>query len=68
MTRLFCDTVPGPRVAFVAWDCIRDGQKPTESVLDLLLSFVIEVLSVGNTCGEMSLKRRESFHAGVELL
>ena len=29
---------------------------------------MIEVLSVGNTYSEMSRKRREYFHAGVELL
>ena len=44
------------------------GQIPKEPVPDLVPNFVIEVLSVGNTYGEMSRKRREYFHAGVELL
>ncbi len=68
MTRLFGDTVRGPDVAFVAWDRMPNGQIPKEPVPDLVPNFVIEVLSVGNTYGEMSRKRREYFHAGVELL
>ncbi len=68
MTRLFGDTVRGPDVAFVAWDRMPGGQIPKEPVPDLVPNFVIEVLSLGNTYGEMSRKRREYFHAGVELL
>ncbi len=68
LTRLFGDTVRGPDVAFVAWDRMPNGQIPKEPVPDLVPNFVIEVLSVGNTYGEMSRKRREYFHAGVELL
>ncbi len=68
MTRLFGDTVRGPDVAFVAWDRMPSGQIPKEPVPDLVPNFVIEVLSIGNTYGEMSRKRREYFHAGVELL
>ncbi len=68
MTRLFGDTVRGPDVAFVAWDRMPGGQIPKEPVPDLVPNFVIEVLRVGNTYGEMSRKRREYFHAGVELL
>ncbi len=68
MTRLFGDTVRGPDVAFVGWDRMPGGQIPKEPVPDLVPNFVIEVLSVGNTFGEMSRKRREYFQAGVELL
>jgi Uma2 family endonuclease len=68
MTRLFGDTVRGPDVAFVAWERMPDGEIPKEPIPDLVPNFVIEVLSVGNTYGEMSRKRREYFHAGVELL
>jgi Uma2 family endonuclease len=68
MTRLFGDTVRGPDVAFVSWDRMPDGQIPTDPIPDLVPNFVIEVLSSGNTYAEMSRKRREYFHAGVELL
>ena len=68
MTRLFGDTVRGPDLAFVAWARMPGGRIPKEPVPDLVPNFVIEVLSVGNTYGEMSRERREYFHAGVELL
>lgn len=68
MTRLFGDTVRGPDVAFVAWDRLPNGRLPSTAIPDLVPNFVIEVLSVGNTYGEMSRKRREYFHAGVQLL
>ena len=68
MTRLFGDTVRGPDVAFVAWDRMPEGRIPTEAIPDLVPNFVIEVLSSSNTYAEMSRKRREYFHAGVELL
>ncbi len=68
MTRLFSDTVRGPDVAFVAWTRLPDGRIPTAPIPDLVPNFVIEVLSVSNTYSEMSRKRREYFHAGVELL
>ncbi len=68
MTRLFHDTVRGPDVAFVSWARLPNGRIPTDPVPDLVPNFVIEVLSVGNTYAEMSRKRREYFHAGVELL
>ena len=68
LMRLFGDTVRGPDVAFVAWSRMPGGRIPEEPVPDLVPNFVIEVISVGNTYGEMSRKRREYFHAGVELL
>ncbi len=68
MTRLFGDTVRGPDVAFVTWDRMPNGQIPTDPIPDLVPNFVIEVLSPSNTYAEMSRKRREYFHAGVELL
>jgi Uma2 family endonuclease len=68
MTRLFGDTVRGPDVAFVAWNRMPNGQIPRDPIPDLVPNFVIEVLSSNNTFAEMSRKRREYFHAGVELL
>lgn len=44
------------------------GQLPTSPLPSLVTNFVIEILSKGNTYGEMSRKRREYFHAGVELM
>ncbi|MEM6364490.1 MAG: Uma2 family endonuclease [Planctomycetota bacterium] len=67
MTRLFDDTVRGPDVAFVAWDRLPLGRLPDQPIPDLVPNFVIEVLSIENTRGEMPRKRREYFHAGVQL-
>ncbi len=41
---------------------------PDEPIPDLVPNFVIEILSMGNTRGEMARKRREYFHAGVQLV
>lgn len=68
MTRLFGDTVRAPDVAFIAWSRLTNGRLPEVPVPDLVPNFVIEILSVGNTYAEMSRKRREYFHAGVQLL
>ncbi len=68
MTRLLGDTVRGPDVAFVSWDRMPNGQIPTDPIPELVPNLVIEVLSTNNTYAEMSRKRREYFHAGVEQL
>lgn len=67
-TMLFEGTVRGPDVAFVSWAMLPDGRLPTEPLPKLVPNFVVEILSQGNTYGEMSRKRREYFQAGVELL
>lgn len=66
-SRLFPDTVRGPDVAFVNWSRLPQGV-PAEPIPDLVPNFVIEILSSGNTRGEMARKRREYFHAGVQLV
>ncbi len=55
-------------VAFVSWERLPGGQLPISPLPSLVPNFVIEILSKGNTYGEMSRKRREYFHAGVELM
>lgn len=68
LVRLFEDTVRGPDVAFVAWNRLPDRRIPLKPVPDVVPNFVIEILSSGNTYSEMSRKRREYFHAGVQLI
>jgi Uma2 family endonuclease len=68
MTRLFADTVRGPDVSFVRWERMPDGRIPDDPIPALVPNFVIEILSVGNTRAEMARKKREYFHAGVELV
>lgn len=67
-TELYPDTVRVPDVAFVAWNRLPGGQLPTSPLPCLVPNFVIEILSKGNTYGEMSRKRREYFQAVVELM
>ncbi len=66
-SHLFIDTVRGPDVAFVSWERLPDGI-PVEPIPNLVPNLVIEVLSKGNTRAEMSRKRREYFHAGVQIV
>lgn len=57
-----------PDVAFIAWDRFPDRQMPNEPVPLIVPNLAIEVLSKGNTPGEMAVKRREYFDAGVEVV
>ncbi len=57
-----------PDVAFIGWEKLPDRCYPDEPVPDLVPDLAIEVLSEGNTPGEMALKRRQYFLAGVSLV
>lgn len=61
-------TVRGPDVAFTSWDRMAGRQRPEEAIPELVPDLVVEVLSRGNTLGEMSRKRKEYFKAGVRLV
>ena len=61
-------TTRGPDVAFVHRDRFPNGKLPTESYPSIAPNLVVEVLSEGNTRGEMNRKRLEYFHAGVQLI
>ena len=61
-------TTRGPDVAFVHWDRFLHGKLPTDSYPSIAPNLVVEVLSEGNTRGEMNRKRLEYFHAGVQLI
>ncbi len=67
-TRLFDKTARAADVAFFSWERMPDGKLPTQPVPELVPDFVVEVLSAGNTRGEMARKRREYFQAGVRLV
>lgn len=61
-------TTRGPDVAFVHRDRLPLGKLPTEPYPSIAPNLVVEVLSEGNTRGEMNRKRLEYFHAGVQLV
>lgn len=61
-------TTRGPDVAFVHRDRLPNGRLPTDSYPEIAPNLVVEVLSEGNTRGEMNRKRLEYFHAGVQIM
>jgi Uma2 family endonuclease len=68
MYQLLSTSVRGPDVAFVSVDRLPDGKFPAEAYPAIAPDLAIEVLSPGNTKGEMSRKRIEYFHSGVRLV
>jgi Uma2 family endonuclease len=68
MVRLAADLVRIPDVAFISWDRLPNRRVPTEPIPHLAPDLAVEVLSVGNTPGEMARKRQEYFRAGVQVV
>jgi Uma2 family endonuclease len=65
---LMPDLVRIPDVAFTSWDRLPGRRRPTVPVPRLAPNLAVEVLSRGNTVGEMAAKRQDYFAAGVELV
>jgi Uma2 family endonuclease len=68
MMRLVSGLVRIPDVAFISWDRLPNRRVPTEPIPDLAPDLAVEVLSVGNTPGEMAHKRQDYFAPGVPLV
>jgi Uma2 family endonuclease len=66
--RLMQGLVRIPDLSFVSWDRLPCGTLPDEPILGLAPDLAVEVLSPGNTRGEMQRKLREYFLAGVRLV
>jgi Uma2 family endonuclease len=66
--RLAFGLVRMPDVAFISWERLPGRRLPTESIPALAPDLAVEVLSEGNTPGEMARKRQEYFAAGVRLV
>src|SRR4051812_34346550 len=65
---LMPDLVRIPDVAFTSWDRLPGRRRPTNPVPRLTPDLAVEVLSRGNTPGEMAAKRLDYFTAGVTLV
>jgi len=65
---LMADLVRIPDVAFTSWDRFPGRRFPTSPVPRLAPNLAVEVLSQGNTPGEMAAKRQDYFAAGVQLV
>lgn len=66
--RLMPKLVRIPDVSFVRWEKLPSRQLPVEPIPDLVPDLAVEILSEGNTPGEMNRKLREYFLAGVSLV
>jgi Uma2 family endonuclease len=68
LTRLLPGLARAPDVSFVNWEQLPNRQLPRDAVPGLYPDLAVEVLSKGNTRGEMARKRREYFLAGTRLV
>src|SRR5262249_19836924 len=57
-----------PDVSFVRWERLPNREIPDDPIPDLAPDLAIEILSRGNTPGEMKLKVREYFLSGARLV
>ena len=57
-----------PDVAFISWDRFPGRKLPKDRVYRVVPDLAVEILSEGNTEGEMNLKLDEYFQAGVRLV
>jgi Uma2 family endonuclease len=66
--RLMKGLVRIPDLSFICWDRLPGREIPAHPILGLAPDLAVEVLSPGNTRGEMARKLREYFLAGVRLV
>jgi Uma2 family endonuclease len=57
-----------PDISFISWNRFPGGRLPSEPIPAVALDLAVEVLSKGNTLGEMQRKLRDYFQAGVRLV
>jgi Uma2 family endonuclease len=68
MIRLPQNLVRIPDVMYASWDRFPGGEVTSEPAPEIVPDLAVEVLSEGNTRGEMNRKLREYFRAGVRLV
>lgn len=66
--RLMPKLVRIPDVSFFPWEQLPNREVPTAPIPDLTPALAVEVLSKGNTPGEMERKLKEYFLAGTSLV
>ena len=66
--RLMPGLVRIPDVSFIRWDRIPDRRIPAQRLPDLTPDLAVEILSEGNTPGEMDRKMRDYFFSGTRLV
>jgi Uma2 family endonuclease len=68
MLRLKPKLVRIPDISFISWDRLPSRELPDQPIARLVPDLAVEVLSKGNTKGEMERKLHEYFDAGVSLV
>jgi Uma2 family endonuclease len=66
--RLMPGLVRIPDVCFISWDRLPERRIPDEALPDLTPDLAVEILSEGNTPGEMDRKLKNYFFAGTRLV
>jgi Uma2 family endonuclease len=66
--RLLPGLVRVPDISFVSWKQLPSREYPSEPIPDLFPDLAVEVLSRGNTRGEMRRKLKEYFLAGTRVV
>ncbi len=57
-----------PDLSFVSWDHLPERRLPEEALPDLTPDLAVEILSAGNTPGEMDHKLHDYFFSGTRLV
>ena len=60
--------VRAPDVAFFRWSSLPEGRIPSDRVPTLAPDIAVEILSEADTIAEMTIKRKEYFTAGTQLV
>jgi len=68
LLRILPKQIRMPDVCYVSWDRLPDQKLPQVRILDMAPDLAVEILSPGNTKGEMQRKLREYFESGVRLV
>jgi Uma2 family endonuclease len=68
MLKLEAGQVRIPDVSFISWKRLPQGELPDEAIANVVPDLAVEILSEGNTKGEMQRKLRDYFIAGVRLV
>lgn len=66
--RLMPQLVRLPDISFISWAQLPRRERPMDPIFDLAPALAVEVLSEGNTPGEMARKLKEYFFAGVRVV
>jgi Uma2 family endonuclease len=66
--RLMPGLVRIPDVSFISWDRLPERRIPSKALPDLTPDLAVEILSEGNTPGEMDRKLKDYFFAGTRLV